>query len=268
MRFAGSNRRAIDLKRLRAILSRKQPPVDFCLPEFGLAGPLLGTIHASKGRECDDVHLMIPPEQSEEADVDYGEEIRVVFVGATRARSRLLHASGFRTYSRILEGSGRIYTPKRKNGRINAWVQIGLAADVDAEGLAGRICFADPEAVEAAQGGMRALPPDAELCARLTKLAEKDWRHGIAASETGDRLGYLSPSFTRDLLSIGGALQHGQRLIPSSRFNRLHCFGTRTFAVPESDASLLHEPWRNSRLITAPMITGSCYFTYSDRNGK
>ena len=58
---AGSRPHTLDLVHVRNIVARARPPVELCYPELGLRGPILGTIHASKGREADEVVLMIPP---------------------------------------------------------------------------------------------------------------------------------------------------------------------------------------------------------------
>ncbi|RYE69855.1 MAG: hypothetical protein EOO81_08235, partial [Oxalobacteraceae bacterium] len=86
---AGINTAVVDVNRLRDVLGRSSPPAIFASPEYGDTGPVLGTIHASKGREADEVRLYLPPEHYGENDNDDDEEIRVMFVGATRARNRL-----------------------------------------------------------------------------------------------------------------------------------------------------------------------------------
>ena len=58
---AGSRPDTLDLVHMRDIIARARPPVELCYPELGLRGPILGTIHASKGREADEVVLVMPP---------------------------------------------------------------------------------------------------------------------------------------------------------------------------------------------------------------
>jgi len=82
---------------LRYYLGRAKPPADFTLPEIGVTGPILGTIHASKGREADHIRLMLPAQQKEgnNSTSDYEEETRVIFVGASRAKKWLGVGSGY-----------------------------------------------------------------------------------------------------------------------------------------------------------------------------
>lgn len=63
-------------------------PVEFTCDHVGTAGPLLGSIHGAKGREAPNVLLMLPPVPYGD-DVDWLEEARVLFVGATRASENL-----------------------------------------------------------------------------------------------------------------------------------------------------------------------------------
>lgn len=270
VRFAGISRSVIDLKRLRAILSRVQPPVDFCLPEFGTSGPIVGTIHASKGREADVVHLMIPPAPGEDAEnTDLAEETRVVFVGATRARRELMHAKGFkRLFARVLDGSCRVYSPRRKDDRIYAQVQVGVASDIDPGGLAGRSCFRDETAARDAQRLILAMLPGVELSASLAKFG-KEYRYAIALPENECPIGYFASGLSKDLLKIGQAMNDkGKKawLAPNPGFDGVHCFGIRTVAVPEGPATdSLHEPWRQSRILLAPMALGFCYIDFKKK---
>lgn len=66
----------------------EREPVGHTRDHVGTAGPLLGSIHGAKGREASNVLLMLPPVPSGD-DVDWEEEARVLFVGATRASTHL-----------------------------------------------------------------------------------------------------------------------------------------------------------------------------------
>lgn len=68
--------------------SVEREPVGHTRDHVGTAGPMLGSIHGAKGREATNVLLMLPPVPSGD-DVDWREEARVLFVGATRASTHL-----------------------------------------------------------------------------------------------------------------------------------------------------------------------------------
>ena len=93
---AGSRPNTLDLVHLRNIVSRARPPIELCYPEFGLRGPILGTIHASKGREADEVVLMMPPHRDHAADVGEGMNGAVIFEeGASTTWAPLGHGKCF-----------------------------------------------------------------------------------------------------------------------------------------------------------------------------
>lgn len=90
----------------------EREPVGHVRDHVGTAGPLLGSIHGAKGREASNVLLMLPPVPSGD-DVDWREEARVLFVGATRASAHLYLGRArpgvlrhSRTGSRWLIGNG------------------------------------------------------------------------------------------------------------------------------------------------------------------
>ena len=131
----GDRPEVVDLVYLRAILSRSRPPVEMCQPELGVAGPILGTIHASKGREADTVALVLPPDsyagQFSSSDAAL-EEGRVYYVGATRARETLVTAHNRGQPVGRLD-SGRVYRLlARRGGALpRVQVEIGREGDVD-----------------------------------------------------------------------------------------------------------------------------------------
>lgn len=66
----------------------EDPPLEIVREHEGSAGPLLSTIHAIKGLESDRVLLLLTRAPSAE-DVDWDEEARALYVGATRASAEL-----------------------------------------------------------------------------------------------------------------------------------------------------------------------------------
>ena len=88
----------------------------------------MGTIHASKGREADNVRLFLNSGPSKDAsNEEKAEETRVLFVGASRAKSNLSVGKGFVSGGSIL--NGRSY--KRTRDQKKAQVEIGKNGDFD-----------------------------------------------------------------------------------------------------------------------------------------
>lgn len=98
------NGSATNLKDIGETINRE--PVELTRDHVGTAGPLLGSIHGAKGREASNVLLMLPPVPTGE-DVDWQEEARVLFVGATRASTNLYLGRAQSTMVRSGRNGGR-----------------------------------------------------------------------------------------------------------------------------------------------------------------
>jgi hypothetical protein len=234
----------IDLRRLRTVLGRSAPPAMFCAADFGVQGPILGTIHASKGREANDVVLYLPRDAGEGADA--AEEIRVLFVGATRARQRLSVGQGTGRGGSACEGRAWRYASTK--GRVQ--IEIGRAHDLHADGLVGRSAFPAATDAQAAQAFIAANPFMAGLKAQAVR--DLTWRFELVTSES-ERVAVLSAGFRDSIRQIGE--QAGRRA--PTFFPYLRSVGLRSMVVRPDDPMLdvLHEPWRSSGFVLAPLLT-------------
>ena len=235
----------IDLHRLRTVLGRTSPPMLFCSPEFGLDGPVVGTIHASKGREASEVLLYLPSDGEDVNDGDADEEIRVMFVGATRARHQL--KVGKSSTRKARAERGRAW--RRVSGGVQ--LEVGLLRDLAADGLVGVRAFANADAARHAQDAWRDGPLRQGLIARADPSI--DW--GFALQAEDERLAVLSRHFVKDVRQIAN---HCEQWPPPSFLPHLRSIGVRTIAVGPDDpvAELLHEPWRSSGFMLAPLLLG------------
>lgn len=272
VRIAGRTQTVVEMRLLRQRLGRKQPPAELCHAELGLHGPIVGTIHASKGREADTVHLMLSDTQGRNVDQD--EEARVVFVGATRGRSRLLVGRGWRQFASRVETSGRAYCLQTKDKKPRAQVEIGHDADIGAEGLAGRSFFATPGAVRAAQTRIRSFADET-----VSLVAESDRDAGfvyrLKEDGQGQCLAVLSQAVNADLFTVADAVQRklgGGRRRPPDRFRHLHVRGVRTIVLPPDapEGETLFEPWRSSGIMLAPLVLGysTAFFPFARGRGR
>ena len=270
VRLAGRTRTVVEMRQLRQRLGRKQPPAELCHAELGLHGPIVGTIHASKGREADTVHLMLP--RTHMQNVDQDEEARVVFVGATRGRSRLLVGRGFSQFASRVESSGRAYSLRTRHNQPCAQVEIGRDTDIGAEGLAGHTYFPNGAAVRASQTRIRGFADES-----VPLVAESDHSSGFAfrLKEEGEEqcLAVLSKSVNADLFVIANAVQARlrgrRRRRPPGTIQHLHVQGVRTIVLPPDapECEALHEPWRSSGIMLAPLILGYSTMFFPVRNG-
>ncbi|MGU1534415.1 UvrD-helicase domain-containing protein, partial [Pseudomonas aeruginosa] len=172
MRVAGRQDGSIDMQRLRRRLGQTRPPVELTLPEYGLHGPIVGTIHASKGREASNVVLILPSVSEFESVEDEIEEARILFVGATRARASLIvgERSPFRASTLA---SGRAHRSTKKGQ--STMVEIGRSGDITARGLVGHSEFREADAL-AGQAFLTKVV-DVVTTYKLEADPDLDWRY-------------------------------------------------------------------------------------------
>jgi len=259
VKLAGESRTLVSTQTARARLGRAAPPSDFTRSDFGLGGPVFGTIHGCKGREADSVLLMLPASIRPDADDD--EEARVVFVGATRAKVELRVGKGFKFIkSRTVEGSNRACALQTKTGKPRAQVEFGHDGDLDVEGVAGRALFRTADEVGAAHQWLLT-HADRVGPVKARALADHDWRYRVEPAE-GPPLAFLAERVNSDLFKIGKqvktALGWNRRLRPAFGPDHLKTFGASTFVLHPDDPQkdLLHEPWATSGFVLAPVVQG------------
>ncbi|MBA4064399.1 MAG: hypothetical protein C0501_11940 [Isosphaera sp.] len=255
----------VDLDRVRTQLARARPPVEVCATACGTSGPILGTIHASKGREADEVVLALPPPPREGDDI--AEETRVLYVGATRPRKRLrVHdAAAVRAYPLA---SGRLWCVRRAPWPqyLAAAVEFGLDGDTDPTAAVRPPLAATPEDAADAQR----LLAEAADPARVTAHCSKEWDYDAfrleLAARPGRWVGEFTPRVGRDLLEVRAWFRDHFRAVVTKprKIERLHLFAVRTVAVADGDPGrqALHEPYRSSGFLLAPVVLGYpwCFF--------
>jgi len=256
---AGSRPRTLDLVHLRNIVARSRPPIELCYPDFGSTGPILGTIHASKGREADTVVLVMPPHQDRGADAQDGtdsaevfEEGRVYYVGATRARKMLATAGSTSTRVGYLD-SGRIY---RICGDKKAQVEVGRDGDVDKLAHLAWSSSVKVQHTLAAHAG-RTVP----LKARA--VAEDDYALRVVLEHKHDDgvtrvldVGQLSSSLRADLGRLWGKIDQHGNLRPAENIPHLYLAAVGTVGLAEHERSAVKPPFGQSALALAPVVKG------------
>ncbi|KAB2688933.1 UvrD-helicase domain-containing protein [Brucella tritici] len=254
IRAGGAADGSLDMKRLRIRLGRYAPPVELAVQEYGLQGPVIGTIHASKGREADNVFLLMP-DPDEFADVtEEEEETRVLFVGSTRARSTLKVGKARKWTGSQIE-SGRAYRGVGHKEKSLAMVEIGRPEDVGAAFLVGRSCMSAEEAAKA-QAWLGVHCGTMVNGLRIASSADQQWNYRLFDPGADVTLGWFTPRLRDDLWSIANILaaRKGVKLRPPTSVWYIKARGSRTIAIPAGDPQLekLHEPWAQSGFLLAP----------------
>lgn len=256
IRAGGASDGSLDMKRLRTRLGRYGPPVELMVQEYGLPGPVIGTIHASKGREAESVFLLMPDPDEFKDFAAEEEETRVLFVGSTRARSTL-RVGKARKWTGSSIDTGRTYRRVADKHKFLAMIEIGRVEDINATGLVGKTSMSEQEALKA-QSWLSIHASTMVNTLRIRNEADQQWNYCLYEPEAEVQLGWLSSRLRDDLWSIAAILgeRKNVRLRPPSMVWHIKARGSRTIVVPPADPQLerLHSPWSQSGFLLAPKI--------------
>jgi len=254
------DRGRVSVRRLREVLMRPRPPVDFVVDEKTFPGPVIGTIHSSKGREADHVHLMLPPDSFVDRDdfppAALAEEERVMFVGATRARRKLFCGEGSQTYSRRLPSSGRVFRRPRGRNSPKLQFEVGLSGDINHDSIISKESGYSVEDLLDLQDWLwmqrvAVLPvysiyeePDNELWCEHD--GEDIW------------IGHLSKQLQKDLFQLARRLskETNTELKPPNKIPFLWMAGVTTRVIPPGVREAACTPYCHSGFMLAPVVTG------------
>lgn len=253
---ASTQQGALDLIHLREIVARTRPPIELCYAELGCTGPILSTIHASKGREADNVVLVMPPEDdcggrvsNPAAEVEEG---RVYYVGATRARSLLATAENRGMRVGYLE-SGRVF---RFAGDRRAQLEVGRDGDVDKLAhLARSTASSVQEALARHVGSVSPV--------KAIALAEDEYAMHLMLEEARSDgvtrvldIGRLSATFDAELGKLWTKVDKDKTLRPSGTVPHLYLAAIGTVGLSESERSAVRAPFNQSAVALAPIVKG------------
>lgn len=255
VRHAGQSADVVDVHDLRRILSRSRPPIAFVAPEAGQSGPMLGTIHSSKGREALHVELRVPAGSSDGGDLS--EEARVLFVGATRARKTLKVGKGYWLQaSRLKNGSQRVFRKLSDGGLM---IEFGCERDLDLAGQAGRSLFGSDKSLQDSQTRLQ------EMIWKVTKVRGtkttlqsedgKEYLYRLITEEDNTVIGHFCSKVGNDIFAIGDQLHLGS-FKPPDEIRNLYVIDVRTLALAPDDpvVSSLRPPFNRSGMMLSPLV--------------
>jgi hypothetical protein len=255
----------LDLVQLRQMIARSRPPLELCVPECGLSGPILGTIHASKGREAETVMLIMPSTSgwAGQGDAAALEEGRVYYVGATRARNMLIVAANRPTPVTYLN-SRRIF---RSLGEGRVQLEIGREGDVDKLAHFGWAKAGDvQEALASCVGRTSSIEavtiPEYDYAIRLVLPTQTD---GITRFV---EVGEMSESFKHELGSIWSIVDVERTLRPPPRIFHLYMVALTTVGFTDEQRVALRPPYSRSGLGLAPIVKGFPTIQFFHRRGR
>jgi hypothetical protein len=249
-RLAGAADGTVDLWMLRQRLARKSLPIELADADYGLTGPVIGTVHASKGREADDVLYYVAEDPEFRDQQAEAEEARVLFVGSTRARRSFRIGRAPKSYASSLD-SGRAF---KNLGRGAAMLEIGRPGDQSLTGLVGT-GLQDARATAMSQKWL------ARHACVMTSLefnanANRNWAYGAPAPMEGTHLTELTKQFADDFWELGGRIADRDRFRPAPMLRHVKSLGSMSVVAAPDDPVLqtLHSPWRQSGFVLAPRL--------------
>ena len=268
MQIAGVRRRGVDVRALADILARSAPPAELACNEPGQDGPILSTIHASKGREADKVYFMLPQgiEADNYANGDLAEEGRVFFVAATRAKKELSVGTGYRLYGTNLNDERRTCRFPRDQKSPHVQFEVGRSGDVDNCAHVSRKLFNTPDEAQQAQEILRELTWKS-MPVEVRSQREDDYMFHISArtGNSSQLVGALTRRVNHDLFHAADKIRPG-RLKPPEDLKYIRIIGTGSAAVASGDSirETMYEPFSTSGIFLVPVVSGfpTVYFRY------
>jgi hypothetical protein len=249
---AGTRRDTIELAELRRHLSRPRPPVELCEPDIGTRGPILGTIHASKGREADTVMLFLPSRDGSThgslAAATF-EEGRVLYVGATRAR-KLLASTGYSApHTTTLEYGRTVRWVKGK-----AQIEIGRQGDIDP--LA-HLAWSSNEGVQRKLASLVGTSEVGRLVAK--RDAGYAWRlllhqYGGQHHQSELEIAEMSSTFAADIKRLWSHLAASSEVRPKNMIPHVHVVGVSTIGLTDEQMRAVRAPYNQSGIALVPVI--------------
>lgn len=240
----------VDTLYLREILSRRNPPDEVCAPAVGQRGPVLSTIHGSKGREARDVVLGLTNVHGES---ELGEEARVLYVGATRARDRLRVASiGGAPYYLASRRAWRFASHRTGSA---AQLEFGLEGDVDSLSPVALILGNDADNVDRQEFFASLDIPAAGVSWKTEAVS--GWRRILRLQGYGQPIGACDKRYDNDLWEVANRFKK-PNLRPPNAQSHLHLVDFTTVARDNDSADLnqLTRTFAGSGFWVAPVIKG------------
>lgn len=253
-------RQRLDLNILRQNIAALNMSQNMLMHELGCSGPIIGTIHAAKGREAETVYLYFPRLRTESAATDYDEETRVMFVGATRPKKWLHTAVSFEyTGGGQIQRTGRLYEYLPDN-KYRLRVMFGLREDILPASLVGKVEFETQEDAHNSQKELLHLAAKIESSRRPVLLFAilNGKRYELKTAE-GHLVCTLSSIVKYDLFYILGRLP--------GKIEKLWLMDVCTLALADNASCLrdLHETWQSGRILLYPRIIG---YPLTTKRGK
>ena len=257
LKSVANDKGKISIKRLRDAVSRSVPPVELCIPDLGTEGPILGTIHASKGREADNVRLFVnEKENPESSDEQKAEETRILFVGASRAKQNLSVGKGYVFGGSTLDGRSF----KRNRGKLKAQVEIGKEGDFDNFSVVNKTYMTNEQAIEL-QIKLTELLSTGPKDVEAVHNPDNNFIYDLYVVPDRIWIGRFNRQFNFDMFKIKKCINPDGNKGLIRKIPYLKLIGLKTVAIPDNQnehpmADLLVDSAKSTGIWLVPTVVG------------
>lgn len=239
-----SMKKIIDVRAVAAKLATGPLPDDISRRELGGSGPIISTVHGSKGREA--AHVLVLLTRTDEPSIG---EARVLYVALSRAKDEVLFQRCLSYRSQHLP-SGRPWSSWTRDDSRRARMEIGRAGDIDPTRSA-RVIASE---IEAHQQRMIAFDGAAVSVRAYPKQHDERWGHEIAIDGESRAIAALSSSCIDDGAAIARmALAQPLRSIEHLRWIDIASAGITEFG---GGSPFSRDPWCSTGLVVLPVVIG------------
>ncbi len=266
----------VSIETLREKLSSGKPLLDLCMRDYGESQNVLGTIHASKGKESEKVSYYTFKNEEPQKNSDFREETRIMYVAITRCRNDfsvrdLEEEIGYRDWNKKMFERVYIY---RKNSYGNPFfkIQVGLKDDIDEVRLVANPSsknwgFKNKKEVDNNQKFFSKIHSPIKI--GLVHQVGLGMNYAMAFGKQSEvdkygkfnlthNFGYMSPSFTIGLQKIINNHASGRTSRP---INDVYMIGSKTCVISKSNSMLpsVYEPYGKTGFFLSPIVAGWAY---------
>jgi superfamily I DNA/RNA helicase/uncharacterized tellurite resistance protein B-like protein len=286
-------KKKLSVKNLRKFLSKKRPPLEMCEPELNPSGAILGTIHASKGREKGDVILHYPIEKYKEKVKNSKtilEEARVLGVALTRPIHNITVKTS--TFDKLESdytdqhfnslNIGRVI--RKKANDYSYSVEIGLSDDLDESSFVNERL--DLQFVKEMQSFLRDIRDTKPIRVYAnynyeikqhelytpSQITMKDLKLSAKVPSFQKPFGLLSKQVNNDFWTLANykGANKSWSFYPRASLNKIFIMGVKTVAIGTDDPNLdfIHPYFAESGIWLSPIIRGYSDLYFDFRNSR
>ena len=264
----------VNVETLREKLSSGKPSIDLCMRDYGESSNVLGTVHASKGRESEKVSYYTFKNEAPQKNSDFREETRIMYVAITRCRNDfsvrdLEEEIGYREWNKKIYDRIYVY---RKGSWTQPYfhLQVGLNGDLDEVRL-----VASPSSNEWGFTTKSEVDENQKFFSKIFNPIKVGVMHQVGHGKNYSMVfgkqkivdpkynkfvlnhtyGYMGKNFE---ISVNSIIKKHVSGSTFKHIDDIYMIGSRTFVLGKSHPKLasVYEPYGKTGFFLAPILAG------------